>query len=99
MNKSIKNFGLLSLVLLNLTACSAMQEAKSPTAEGLKSKTAGVLGNTPNEVTITNIRSDGSNTYYLAKTAKATYSCTVMSGSMFAISTAGYSIAPQCTKK
>ena len=90
---------ILVLSIMVLSACASIEEAANPTAEGLQPKTAGVLGYMPDEVKISKIDSDGSNTYYLADTPKGTYACQVMSGTMTAYSTAGYSMSPTCTKR
>ena len=89
----------LVIAITGLSACASIDEATNPTAEGLQPKTAGALGYMPDEVKISKINSDGSNTYYLAETPKGMYSCQVMSGSMTAIGTAGYSMPPSCTKR
>lgn len=89
----------LIVALTALSACASIGESANPTAEGLQPKTAAVLGYMPDEVKISKINSDGSNTYYLASTPKGTYACKVMSGTMTAIGTAGYSMSPTCTKR
>lgn len=63
----------------------------------IASSTAGVLGVSVNEVMITDRRSDGpTNTYYTAKTRKATYACVINGGGLLA---AGMTNPPVCNKK
>ena len=90
---------ILIFATMAISACASIEEAAHPTAEGLQPKTAGALGYMPDEVKISKINSNGSYTYYLAETPKGTYACQVMSGTMTAVGTAGYSMSPTCTKR
>lgn len=64
--------------------------------ERIRSSTAGILGLSPDQVSIQDRRSDITNTYYVAKTARGDeYGC-VISGSVLS---AGMTNPPTCTKK
>ena len=64
--------------------------------ERIRSSTAGILGLSPDQVTIQNRRSEITNTYYVAKTARGDEYVCVISGSVLS---AGMTNPPTCTKK
>ena len=65
--------------------------------ERIISNTAGVLGISPDDITISNRRTEMVNTYYIAKTKKgAVYACAINGGNLL---TAGMVNAPTCKKK
>lgn len=52
----------------------------------IQSSTAGVLGVSPEQVTISNRRYDGmTNTYYTANTAGRSYACTINGGTVLSL--------------
>lgn len=90
--KSSYMFGLL-VVASSMTACQTTMLSD----DRIASSTAGVLGVPVSAVTISDRRSDGpTNTYYTAKTHKATYSCVINGGGLLA---AGMTNPPVCNKK
>jgi hypothetical protein len=61
----------------------------------IRANTAGVLGLSPDEVTIENGRQDFSTTYYVAKTRSGVeYACTILRGPV-----TGLGVPPVCNKK
>ncbi len=76
---------------IGLVACATSMDA-------LRTRTARVLGFSPEEVRITNVMSDASNTYYLAKTPDGEYACTAESGVQKAMQF-GLTNPPICKKK
>lgn len=92
MMKTIYVFGLMIAV----AATSACQTTML-SDDRIASNTAGVLGVPISDVTISNRRSDGpTNTYYIAKTRKATYSCVINGGGLLA---GGMTNPPVCNKQ
>ena len=61
------------LFLFAISGCAAMKETIAPTEAGLRTRTANVLGYSPEQIKITNIRSEGTETYWLADTPKGRY--------------------------
>jgi hypothetical protein len=51
----------------------------------LASNTAGVLGVSPDAITITDRRGAGTNTYYVAHVANRVYACTVNGGNLMTL--------------
>jgi len=79
------------VVLVGLSGCAN-------SISGLRNRTSGVLGFSPDKVTITNVRSDSSTTYYIAKTPKGNYACTTAGGVLKAFQM-GFTNPPTCNKK
>jgi hypothetical protein len=88
----MKRFVFLIVVVCQLLAGCAT------TAEDLRSKTADVLGYAPSDVTISDMRSDATTTYYVAKTPKGEYACSTESGATRAPQL-GLIHPPTCRKK
>ena len=88
----MKRFAFLVIMAWVLSAGCAT------TAEDLRSKTAGVLGYAPGQVTISNMRSDATTTYYVATTPKGEYACSAESGVAKAFQL-GMTNPPTYTKK
>lgn len=65
-------------VIAMLTGCASTLYSD----ERLRSDTGGVLGVSPDEVTIQDRRSQGIATYYKAITKDATYACSTVGGSI-----------------
>lgn len=84
-------FLIVSLGLIVLLGCAT-------TEAGLRDKTAGVLGYAPEQITISNMRSDESNTYYTVTTPKGEFACTAESGVVKALQL-GLINPPICNKK
>jgi hypothetical protein len=63
----------------------------------IQSATAGVLGQPPASVSISDRRDDGmTNTYYIAHTPRGAYACTINGGGLLA---AGMVNAPTCNRQ
>lgn len=91
---------LLSVGIIALSGCANLKETNAPTAEALQDKTAGVLGYQPADVKVTDIRGGSSVTYFVAKTPKGTYGCTIPSGGFAAYATLGMvQFQPTCSKQ
>jgi hypothetical protein len=84
-----------SLACLGLIALSGC--ANTLLSDGrLRDNTAMALGQPEEAVTISNRRYDGfTNTYYVARTPRGTFNCSVNGGSVFA---AGMVNTPRCTR-
>jgi hypothetical protein len=80
------------VLIIMLTGCASTLYSD----KRLRSDTGGVLGVSPDAVTIQNRRSEGITTYYIAKTKDATYACTTVGGSIMNF---GQSLPPRCSKK
>jgi len=87
----MKQFLILSLGSIVLVGCAT-------TETGLRNRTAGVLGYAPEEITISNMRSDATNTYYTVTTPKGEYACSAESGVQKALQL-GLTNPPTCNKK
>ncbi len=65
--------------------------------ERIRDNTAGILGLTPDQITIENRRSEVTNTYYVAKTRSGDeYACVINGGTILAF---GMTNPPVCNKK
>jgi hypothetical protein len=84
-------------VFLVVMAC-LLSAGCATTSDDLRSKTAGVLGYAPDDVTISNMRSDATTTYYVAKTPKGEYACSAESGAT-KVFQLGLTNPPTCMKK
>jgi hypothetical protein len=83
----------LSIGVSLLTGCASQLLSN----ERIASETAGIIGVSPQEVTIENRRTEMTNTYYIAKTNDGNeLSCVINGGN---IVTFGLVNAPRCAKK
>ena len=81
-----------------LTGCSTIAEKTNFISDDqIKSKVGGTLGYAPDQVTILNRRTVGTDTYVDVQTpAKKTYACSLNGGNLL---TAGLINPPSCTPK
>lgn len=90
---------ILPAVFVSLLAgCSTVAEKTNfMSDDDIKSKVAGTLGYSVNNVTLTSRRTDGTNTYAMVKTNdKKEFSCTLNGGNLL---TMGIVNPPSCTAK
>ena len=90
-------FGIASLICA-LSGCSTIAEKTNVLSdESIKSSASGTLGYQPNELTITDRRVDGTNTYVnLIASNKKEYSCVINGGNILSF---GMTNPAQCAKK
>lgn len=83
--------------------CASVQESANPTASTLLSATAGAIGHPESDVSIFELRRNGSWTYYVAQTSDTSYACRVASGGFAAVKQVGtfgmVTETPICMKK
>lgn len=93
-------FTYLTAATLLAVGCANISETSAPSAEGLRAKTAGILGFAPSMVAISDLRDGGGITYYVAKAPNGTYGCSIPSGGMTAFATLGMvNLQPSCAKQ
>jgi hypothetical protein len=83
---------LLLLISLILSGCATDTSA-------LRTQTAGVLGYSPDEIKITNLRSDNTADFYMVKTPNGDYACTSQGGLQRAMQFGITTAPPTCHKK
>lgn len=81
----------VSLALAGLSGC-----ASSITT--LQTRSAGVIGVPPDEVRISDMRTDSSSTYYIATVGKSSYACVAEGGTLKFLQL-GMTNPPNCTKR
>ena|SRR5882724_2258320 len=88
----------LILTAATLIVFTAGCQSELMSDDRIVSNTAGVIGVSPQDVTISDRRTDGpTNTYYIAHTRSgATYACVINGGGLLA---AGITNPPTCTRK
>ncbi len=83
----------VSLAIATLAGCASAMLSN----ERIASNTAGILGLSPNEITIENRRTEMTNTYYTVKTKDGKdFSCVINGGNAL---TMGMVNPPMCAKK
>lgn len=94
----LKKSLLVMCIGLVLTACSTIAEKATVISdEQLVSQSAGALGYSPRDLTITGRRTEGVNTYVDLKAKdKKEFTCIINGGNLF---TFGVTNPPQCNRK
>lgn len=84
--------------LLALAGCSSIaQSTNNLSDERLKSEAAGALGLQPDQLTLLNRRTEGTNTFYAVKGRDGKeYSCTLNGGNLLSF---GMTNPPSCNRK
>jgi hypothetical protein len=77
---------------------SIMLVGCATTEVDLRTQTAEVLGYAPTDITLSHIRSNGPNTFYIATTPKGHYACAAETG-MAKIIALGLTSPPSCYKE
>ena len=77
---------------------SIMLVGCATTEAELRTQTAAVLGYAPADITLSNIRSTGTNTFYIATTPKGHYACAAETG-MAKVIALGLTSPPSCYKE
>lgn len=98
MEKKITKLLFASLAAVALAGCNAVAtKTNTLTDEKIKSNTAGTLGYQPDDLTITNRRTEGVNTYVnlKAKDGKE-FTCVINGGNLLSF---GMTNPPSCSKK
>lgn len=93
-----RNITILCTTLLTLSGCASIASGTNTlTDEKIKSETSGALGYSPADLTITNRRTEGTNTYVnLQAKDKKEFTCIINGGNLL---TFGMTNPPMCTKK
>jgi hypothetical protein len=88
----------LCAIIGGISGCASVAGSTNMlTDDKIKSDTAGVLGYSPSDLTITSRRTEGTNTYVnLIASNKKEYSCVINGGNLL---TMGMTNPPQCAKK
>lgn len=97
MNKAV--FLAASLITLFLTGCASIAESTNTlTDEKILSQSAGALGYSPNELSIVNRRTEGTNTYVnlIGTRDKKEFTCIINGGNALSF---GMTNPPMCNKK
>lgn len=81
----------MSFTLVGLTACTSSMAT-------LQSRSAGVIGVPPEQVQISDMRTDSSSTYYIATVGKSSYACLAEGGTLKFMQM-GMTNPPSCTKR
>lgn len=94
-HSSLRPLALLSVLALALGGCAIAK----PSNDDLKNRAQTTLGKPVN--TVSNVRSDASQTYFTASTSNGAYDCVLPSGGMVAFASMGGVVAlpAQCTKQ
>jgi hypothetical protein len=80
-----------------LSGCSTVAEKTNFISDSdIKSKVGGVLGQSPDAVTLVSRRTEGTDTYAVVRVNKKEYSCTLNGGNLL---TAGIINPPTCNPK
>jgi outer membrane lipoprotein-sorting protein len=87
MNNTITRTAAILLIGAFFSGCATVSEAYKPTEAALRERTANVLGFPVDRVKISNIRSDGDSTYYLADAPTGRFTSSIPSGAWNAAST------------
>ena len=96
MRATIRN-SLLALCVIGVAGCTTFAESTNTlTDDRIKSELSGVLGYSPNELTITNKRTQGTNTYINVEVAGKEYNCMINGGNFM---TLGMTNPPACAPK
>lgn len=95
LHSSVRPLTLLSILTLALGGCAIAK----PSNDDLKNRAQTTLGKPVS--TVSNVRSDASQTYFTASTSNGEYDCVLPSGGMVAFATMGGAVAlpAQCTKQ
>lgn len=95
LHSSVRPLTLLSALALTLGGCAIAK----PSNDDLKNRAQITLGKPVS--TVSNVRSDASQTYFTASTSNGEYDCVLPSGGMVAFATMGGAVAlpAQCTKQ
>ncbi|NMY67940.1 hypothetical protein [Pseudomonas sp. WS 5414] len=95
LHSSVRPLTLLSVLALALGGCAIAK----PSNDDLKNRAQTTLGKPVS--TVSNVRSDASQTYFTASTSHGEYDCVLPSGGMVAFATMGGAVAlpAQCTKQ
>ena len=86
----IKPWLILGLGSIMLVGCAT-------TEAGLRTETAEVLGYSPAEITLSNMRSNATNTFYIVTTPEGQYACAAETG-MANVIALGLTSPPSCYK-
>ena len=81
----------MSFTLVGLTACTSSMAT-------LQRRSAGVIGVPPEQVQISDMRTDSSSTYYIATVGKSSYACLAEGGTLKFMQM-GMTNPPSCTKR
>ncbi|MCY7261326.1 MULTISPECIES: hypothetical protein [Pseudomonas] len=95
LQSSLRPFALISALALTLGGCAIAK----PSNDDLKNRAQITIGKPVS--TVSNVRSDASQTYFTANTSNGGYECVLPSGGMVAFATMGGAVAlpAQCTKQ
>lgn len=95
---TVQKLSLVVIALLALGGCNALaSKTNMLTDDQLKSQSAGALGLSPEDVTIVNRRTEGTNTYVALKTHdNQQFNCIINGGNLL---TFGMTNPPSCAKK
>lgn len=95
LHSSVRPLALFSALALALGGCAIAK----PSNDDLKNRAQTTIGKPVS--TVSNVRSDASQTYFTANTSNGGYECVLPSGGMVAFATMGGAVAlpAQCTKQ
>ena len=95
---SFKNIIAVSGLILIASGCNAIATKTNVLSdEKIKSQTSGALGYTPSQMTITNRRTEGVNTYVNLKASDGKeFTCIINGGNLLSM---GMTNPPMCNKK
>ncbi|MBC2656002.1 hypothetical protein H7A76_11195 [Pseudomonas sp. MSSRFD41] len=95
LHPNVRSFTLLSGLVVALAGCAVA----SPSNDDLKNRAQLTIGK--NVTSVSNVRSDNSQTYFTANTSAGGYNCVLASGGMVAFASMGgvISMPAECNKE